>query len=401
MEIKGAFMTTLDGVRILDVSTVIASPFAAGLLADFGAEVIKVEMPKVGDPFRGLGPYHNGEGVRWAAMGRNKKCITLDLHLEEGKKIFLELVAKSDLIFENFRVGTLDKWGLDIETLKKANPDIIVVRTTGYGQTGPYKDKAGFGTPATAFSGMTYITGHEDRPPVSPSFSLADYIAGLYAAMSAMMALYHRDALHGKGQEVDISLYEGIFRMQEILVADYTLNHVIRERKPNLSGTSSPGGTFQTKDGKWIVLVCSTDKTFEYLTHAMNRRDLLESYSHNKARLENDDYINGIVRDWVKSITYAQMKEIADKDGVPVNLIYSIEDIMQDPHYQARNNIITFPHKNFGEIQMPGITPVFSETPGEVKWIGPELSEHTEEVLHGLLGKSNEEIALLRTNNVI
>ncbi|MDD2383961.1 MAG: CoA transferase [Sulfurospirillaceae bacterium] len=394
-------MSALDGVRVLDVSTVIASPFAAGLMADFGAEVIKVEMPKIGDPFRGLGPYHNGEGVRWAAMGRNKKCITLDLHLEEGKKIFLELVAKSDLIFENFRVGTMDKWGLDIETLKKANPNIIVIRTTGYGQTGPYKDKAGFGTPATAFSGMTYITGHEDRPPVSPSFSLADYIAGLYAAMSAMIALYHRDALHGKGQEVDVSLYEGIFRMQEILVADYTLNHKIRERKPNLSGTSSPGGTFQTRDGKWIVLVCSTDRTFEYLTHAMNRRDLLEKYSLNKTRLENDDYINGLVSDWVKSLTYAQMKEIADKDGVPVNLIYSIEDIMHDPHYQARNNIITFPHKNFGEIHMPGITPVFSETPGEVKWIGPELGEYTEEVLHELLGKSDEEIALLRANNII
>jgi len=394
-------MSTLKGIRVLDVSTVIASPFAAGLFADFGAEVIKIEIPKKGDPFRGLGPYHKGEGVRWATMGRNKKSFTLDLHFSEGKKIFLDLVAKSDIIFENFRVGTLDKWGLDIKTLKKANPDIVVVRVTGYGQSGPYKNKAGFGTPATAFSGMTYITGHEDRPPVSPSFSLADYIAGLYAAMSAMMALYHRDALNGKGQEIDVSLYEGIFRMQEILVADYTLNQNIRERKPSLSGTSSPGGTFKTKDGKWIVLVCSTDKTFEYLTNAMDRKDLLEKYTLNKVRLENDEFINGLVRDWVTSLSYEELKATSDKEGVPVNLIYSIEDIMNDPHYEARENIISMPHKSFGEIQMPGITPVFSETPGEVKWAGPELGEHTEEILSSLLGKSQEQIASFKEAGII
>jgi formyl-CoA transferase len=394
-------MSALKGIRALDVSTVIASPFAAGLFADFGAEVIKIEMPGRGDPFRGLGPYHKGEGVRWATMGRNKKSVTLDLHYDEGKAIFLELVAKSDIIFENFRVGTLDKWGLDMQTLKKANPDIIVVRVTGYGQSGPYKDKAGFGTPATAFSGMTYITGHEDKPPVSPSFSLADYIAGLYAAMSAMMALYHRDALGGKAQEVDVSLYEGIFRMQEILVADYSLNHVIRERKPSLSGTSSPGGTFATKDKKWIVLVCSTDKTFEYLANAMNRRDLLTKYSLNKTRLENDKFINGLVEDWVNSLNYKELKEIADKEGVPVNLIYSIEDIMNDPHYKARNNIISMPHDVFGQIQMPGITPVFSETPGEVKWAGAKLGAHTEDVLLNLLGKTGAEINSLKEKGII
>lgn len=394
-------MSTLNGLRIIEISTVIAAPFASNLLADFGAEVIKIEMPKQGDPFRGLGPYHNGKGVRWATMGRNKKCITLDLHYPKGKEIFLELVSKSDLIIENFRVGTLDNWGLSMDVLKKANPKIIVVRVTGYGQTGPYSHMAGFGTPATAFSGMTFITGYEDRAPVSPSFSLADYIAGLYAAMSAMMALYHRDALNGSGQEVDVSLYEGIFRMQEILVADYTLNHHIRSRKPNLSGTSSPGGTFQTKDGKWLVLVCSTDKTFEYLTNAMSRRDLLEKYSKNKARLENDAYINTIVKEWVNSLNYKELKEIADKEGVPVNLIYSIEDIMNDPHYKMREDIIDIPDKTFGTISMPGIIPKFSKTPGEVKWTGPELGEHTEEILGKILNKSSQEIDLLRKDNII
>lgn len=394
-------MSTLEGVRVLDVSTVIASPFAAGLMADFGADVIKIEMPGKGDPFRGLGPYHNGKGVRWATLSRNKRCVTLDLHYEEGKRLFLDLVSRSDVIFENFRVGTLDKWGLDMETLRKANPDIVVVRVTGYGQTGPYSNRAGFGTPATAFSGMTYITGYPDKAPVSPSFSLADYVAGLYAAMSAMMALYHRDVLKGKAQEVDVSLYEGLFRMQEILVADYHLNGVIRERKPKLSGTSSPGGTFKTRDGKWVVLVCSTDKTFEYLTNAMGRRDLLEKYAKNAARLKDDAYMDELVSEWVGSMTFKEMKAVADREGVPVNLIYSIEDIFEDPHYRERKDILEMPHPEFGTVKMPGITPRFSETPGEVKWIGPEIGAHNKEIYQGLLGLDDKELEDLKDLGVI
>ena len=391
----------LEGVRVIDMATVIAAPFAASLLADFGAEVIKLEMPGKGDPFRSLGPYHEGEGVRWPAMGRNKKSITLDLHYEEGKKLFLELAARTDVIFENFRTGTLDKWGLSMDTLRKANPNIVVVRVTGYGQTGPYKSKAGFGTPVTAFSGMTYITGYPDKPPVSPSFSLTDYIAGLYAAMSAMMALYHRDALKGKGQEVDVSLYEGIFRMQEILVADYFTNGVIRERKPKLSGTSSPGGTFCTRDGKWVVRVCSTDRTFEYLTRAMERPELMEKYAKNIDRLRDDAYMDEIITEWMGSKNFAELKEICDREGVPVSLIYSIEDIANDPQYAARNDIIEMPHKNFGTIKMPGITPVFSETPGEVRWIGPELGEHNEEIYKELLGVSDEQMEKMKEQNII
>ena len=283
-------MSLLAGIRVLDVSTVIAAPFAAGLMADFGADVIKVEMPEGGDPFRRLGPYHNGEGMRWASMGRNKRCVTLDLRKEKGKKIFLSLVAKSDVVIENFRTGTMDKWGIGYEILKEVNPKIIMCHVTGYGQTGPNAKMAGFGTPATAFSGMTYITGHKDRPPVSPSFSLTDYVSGLYAAMSTMMALYHRDVLNGGPQQIDVSLYESIFRMMEIPIADYHKNGIIRERSPKLSGTSSPGGTYKTKDDKWVVLVCSTDRTYEYLTKAMKRPDLLTDslYFTMKDRLAKD-----------------------------------------------------------------------------------------------------------------
>lgn len=396
-------MSLLKGIRVLDVSTVIAAPFAAGLMADFGADVIKVEQPDGGDPFRKLGPYHNGEVLRWAAMGRNKRCITLDLRKEEGKELFLKLLAKCDVLIENFRTGTLDKWGLDADTMRQANPDIIITRVTGYGQTGPLAQVAGFGTPATAFSGMTYITGYEDRPPVSPSFSLVDYITGLYALASTMMALYHRDALKGKAQEVDISLYEGIFRMMEILVADYHKNGRVRERTPKLSGTSSPGGTYQTRDGKWVVLVCSTDRTFEYLTRAMQRPDLLEHhlFSTMKSRVENDPAIDHIVRDWIGTLDYCDLKAIVDREGVPVSLVYNAVDIFNDPHYAARENIVEMPHPTLGTIKMPGVMPKFSETPGEIKWVGPELGQHNSEVYAELAGLGAAQLDRLKASGII
>lgn len=396
-------MKLLEGIRILDLSTVIAAPFAAGLLADFGADVIKVEMPDGGDPFRRLGPYHEGEAMRFACMGRNKKSITLDLRKPQGKEILLELVAKSDVVIENFRTGTLDKWGLGYDKLKEKNPNVILSHVTGYGQTGPYKDVAGFGTPSTAFSGMTYITGYPDRPPVSPSFSLTDYIAGLYSALGVMMALYHRDVLNGKAQEIDVSLYEGIFRFMEILCADYDKNGIIRERKPKLSGTSSPGGTYSTKDGKWVVLVCSTDRTWEYLTKAMDRPDLLVNplYISMKERVRNDASLDDIVRAWINELDYADLKQTVDREGVPVNLVYSIEDIFNDPHYKARNNILEMPHPTLGSIKMPGITPVFSETPGEVRWVGPELGAHNKEVYADLLGFDEDRLNNLKSEGVI
>lgn len=396
-------MSALKGLRVIDVSTVIAAPFAAGLMADFGAEVIKIEQPEGGDPFRKLGPYHNGEVMRWAAMGRNKKCITLDLRKEEGKELFLELLKKADVLIENFRTGTLDKWGLDAETIRKVNPDIIITRLTGYGQTGPNAKVAGFGTPATAYSGMTYVTGYKDRPPVSPSFSLVDYVAGLYAIMGTMIALYNRDVLKGKGQEVDVSLYESIFRMMEILVAEYDKNQRVRERTPKLSGTSSPGGTYMTKDEKWVVLVCSTDRTWEYLAKAMKREDLFENPKFNtmRARVENDQAIDDIVRAWIGSFDYDELKKIVDKAGVPVNLIYSAVDIFNDPHYAARNNIVEVAYAPMGTIKMPGVVPVFSETPGEIKWAGQSLGYHNDEVYGELFGFDKVKLMELKERGII
>lgn len=394
----------LEGVRILDLSTVIAAPYGAALLGDFGAEVIKIEMPEVGDPLRNLGPYYKGEGLRWPGMSRNKKSITLDLHQEEGKEILRKLVSKSDMVIENFRTGTLEKWGIGYEELKKYNPDLVMIRVTGYGQTGPYSHKAGFGTPATAFSGFTYLHGYPDRPPISPSFSLADYVTGIYVAFAAVTALYHRDCQdEGTGQYVDVSLYESMFRMMEFLVTDYDQTGNIKERSPGLSGHSAPAGNFLTKDGQWIILVTSSDKTFERLAKAMHREDMLtdERYHTNSIRLTRFDEVNGIVSDWVKTKTKDELQHLLDECGVPMSQIYSIKDIYEDPQYQARENIVEVEHPRLGKVKIPGVVPKFSETPGSIRQIAPDLGEHNEEILKNLLELDGETIASLKEKKVI
>ncbi|WP_394233227.1 CaiB/BaiF CoA transferase family protein [Niallia oryzisoli] len=394
----------LEGIRILDLSTVIAAPYGAALLGDFGAEVIKIEMPEVGDPLRNLGPYYNGEGLRWPGMSRNKKSITLDLRQEEGKEILRKLVSKSDMVIENFRTGTLEKWGIGYEDLKEYNPDLVMIRVTGYGQTGPYSHKAGFGTPATAFSGFTYLHGYPDRPPISPSFSLTDYVTGIYVAFAAVTALYHRDCHdEGSGQYVDVSLYESMFRMMEFLISDYDQTGNIKDRSPGLSGHSAPAGNFLTKDGHWIILVTSSDKTFERLAKAMNREDMLtdERYHTNSVRLTRFDEVNGIVSDWVKTKTKDELQHLLDECGVPMSPIYSIKDIFEDPQYKARENIVEVDHPRLGKVKIPGVVPKFSETPGSIRQIAPDLGEHNDEILIKLLELDEGTIASLKEKKVI
>lgn len=393
--------SALEGVRILDIATVIAAPWAAGLLADFGAEVIKVEMPSRGDTFRGMGPLKDGVSIRWPSMGRNKKSITLDFHYEKGKQIFLELVKKSDIVIENFKTGTLDKWGIGVDVMRKANPDIIVTHVTGYGQTGPNAKLAGLGTPLQAFSGMTYLTGYPDRAPVSPPLPLADYVAGLFAAMGTLIALYHRDALKGKAQEVDVSLYEGLFRMEESFVAQLDALGINKERTPMSSGASCPIGTFKTKDKQWVILVCSTNPVFEHLCDAMNRPDWLPKYAKAKDRLADPDPIMEAVTNWILNQNWDEVKNKCDKVGVPVCKVMSMKDIFSDPQYAARNDILTVPCEEFGTIKMPGICPVLTETPGEVKWAGPKLGSSNEYVYHDILGISEESIWELKEQSVI
>lgn len=295
--------------------------------------------------------------------------------------------------------------GIELRNLEKSNSQLIMVRISGYGQTGPYSSKAGFGTPGTAFSGHTYIQGYPDRPPVSPSYSLLDYITGVYTAFAAVSALYHRDTMEGDstGQMVEMGLYESLFRMLEFLIAEYDQTGNVRERSPGLAGHSSPAGTYETKDGKFVVLVCSTDPTFERLAEAMERTDMLQDdrYSTNAARLRNDKEVQEIVIHWIKQHTFKELQEKLDSFGVPVSPILSIADIFEDPHYKARENIVEVEHPRLGSVKIPGIVPKFSETPGSIRHRAPELGEHTEEILGGQLGLSKEELASLKEKGVI
>jgi Predicted acyl-CoA transferases/carnitine dehydratase len=393
----------LEGVRVLDAAAVIAGPFGAAMLGDFGAEVIKVEMPGRGDSSRGMGPLLDGESLRWPTFSRNKKTISLDLRKAEGKDIFLKLVERSDVVFENFRTGTFDKWGLDYETLKKHNPGIIVIRITGFGQTGPYSQLAGFGTPCTAFSGLTAITGFPDRAPVSPPISMADYVAGLYAAYAALMCLYHRDAKDGEGQEVDVSLYEGLFRWLEGHIAYYDKTGKNRDRAPTIAGSACPSGTYQTRDGKWAVLVCSTDRTFEYFAKAIDREDMLADprFRNNGARVQHSDLVDDVVIRWMQTHDWAFIKKHLDERGVPVSLVYTMEDIFDDPHYAARQNLVEINHPKFGTLRIPNVTPKLSKTPGKVKWPGAEIGAYNDEIYGGMLGMSQSEIARLKEEGTI
>lgn len=279
-----------------------------------------------------------------------------------------------------------------------------MVRISGYGQTGPYREKAGFGTPCTAFSGHTYIQGYPDRPPVSPSYSLLDYITGVYTAFSAVSALYYRDKNDDpEGQVVEMGLYESIFRMLEFLVAEYDQNGIVRERTPGLAGHSSPAGTYETKDGKYVVLVCSTDSTFNRLAEAMERTDMLEDerYYTNSQRLKHDDEVQKIVSDWIRQFTLKELQEKLDLYGVPVSPILSIKDIFENEHYQARKNIVEVEHPRLGKVKVPGVVPNFSKTPGTIRYRAPELGEHNEEILCGKLGLSKQELAELKEKGVI
>jgi formyl-CoA transferase len=392
----------LKGLKVLDIATVYAAPFAAALLGDYGAEVIKVEIPGKGDPVRGFQPMKQNESIPWATISRNKKTVTLDLRKEKGQEVFLKLLANQDVLFENFRPGTLEKWGIPMELIREVNPNIIVVRVSGFGQTGPKRDHAGFGTSATAFSGYTYITGEPDRPPLSPSISLVDYVTGLFATIGAVVALYHRDVLGGEGQDVDVSLYESMFKLLDILVASYDQLGIIMERQGSDNSLAVPVGTFQTADKRWMVLTTSTDRTFYRLAKLMGREDMItdSNYSTNRAREKRRSEIMSLVADWIGKLTAKDLQELCDKNGVPISPVYSIEDIFHDAQYQSRNSIIEVEHATLGKVKLPGVIPKFSKTPGTLTKTGASLGEHNSEV-YSKLGYTFEEIESLQKEGII
>jgi formyl-CoA transferase len=393
----------LAGYRVLDISTMIAAPFSAALLADFGAHVIKVEMPGTGDTLRNVAPMYAHRSLYWSVLGRNKCSITLDLRVPRGRELMLALVERSDVLIENFRPGTLERWDLSYDTLKGANPDIVLVRISGYGQDGPYRDKAGFGTPAAAIGGLTYITGFPDRPPISVPIALADYLAGLFGALGATTALLERERNRKGGQVVDVSLYESVFRLLEAVVPAYGKNGKIRERMGNRTGQSSPIGSYLTADGRYMVLSVSTDRIWLRMTEATGHPEWATDprFLGNPQRTAHADEVDAAVSEWFASQTAAEAQRILDEAGVPVCPIYSIADIFADSHYQARGDIILPEDPDIGAVPMPAVLPRFSRTPGQVRFVGPPLGAHNAEVYGGLLGLTSEEQTRLRETGVI
>lgn len=390
-------------MRVIDVTSVIAGPFATNVLADFGAEVVKIEQPGGGDQGRGMGPFAHGESLRHPSLNRNKKGVTLDLSHPKGAELFRRLCADADLVVENFRPGVLEQWHLGPDELRVVNPRLIVVRISGYGQSGPYREKAGFGTPATAFAGLTFLLGYADRPPMNVPIALADLLAGLYGALAAVMALYWRDGGGGEGQVADVSLYESVFRLLDALVAEYGVTGRVRDRGDAASGGSSPFGIYATGDGRFVCLVCSTDRTFNRLAEAIGRPDMTTDprYCTNARRVEHRAEVEAIVGGWLRTRKLDEIQTTLDEVGCPVSPVHSIADIFADPQYRARQSIVEIDHPRLGKIPMPGPVPLLSRSPGRVVHRGPDHGEHTDLVFRTLLGLDANEIEALRRDGVI
>lgn len=373
----------LSGIRVIDVGQIIAGPFAATLLGEFGAEVIKVEQPRVGDQGRGGDP----PSPEFAQNARNKKSITLDLHRPEGQALFKQLVAVADVVVENFRPGTMERWGLGYEDLAAVNPGIVMLRVSGYGQTGPYRHKYSFDRIGMAFGGLTYVTGYPDRPPVRPGFYVADYVTGLWGAFGVLAALHHRDRVDGRGQMIDISLYESVWRLSGPLAANYAAKGVVRERQGNTMPGVVPAEQLETADGRYLVLHAGTDRVFQRLCEVMNRPDLATDprFARRAERVQHAEELHAVVGAWIRERTLAEALAALEGGGVPASPVYSIADIFRDPQFAARENLIRVADQVLGEMVQPGVVPKLSRTPGTVDRGAPLLGEHNEEVYLGLL----------------
>lgn len=394
----------LQGVRVLDLSSFISGPFCTTQLAEFGAEVIKIELPKVGDAFRRFGtPSKAGDSLIFMSEQRNKKSITLDLRTPEGAALVKQLTAKVDIVVENFQVGTLEGWGIGYEELKKHNPRLIMVRITGYGQTGPYRDRPGFGRIANAFSGLSFLAGYPDRPPVTPgSATIPDYLTGIYGAYGALLALRARD-LTGEGQVIDIGLYEPVFRILDELASAYHETGRVRHRMGPGTVNAVPHSHYPTRDGRWVAIACTTDKIFERLAQTMGRADVSGGgkYTTVKQRTADRDAVDALVTEWTKSLARDAILTACAEHQVPCGPVYAIDEIFEDPHYKARENILLIEDERAGEMAVPNVVPRLTGTPGGIDWLGSPLGAHNREIFGDLLGLDDARIAELKDKGVI
>ncbi len=400
-------MKPLQGVKVLELGQLIAGPFAGKTFAEFGAEVIKIEPPAVdgsagGDPLRGWRKLHKGTSLWWYLQGRNKKSVTANMRLPEGQEIVRKLAKDADILIENFRPGTMEKWGLGYDDLAKDNPGLVMLRLSGFGQTGPMRDQAGFGAVGESMGGLRYITGFPDRPPVRMNLSIGDALASLHGVIGAMMALHHRNVNGGKGQVVDVALYEAVFNMMESTLPEFDMHGLVRERTgTNLTGIV-PSNTYLSRDGQHVVIAANGDSIFKRLMNAIGRSDLANdaSLGDNAGRAKRADELDGVIGGWAAQHDCGEVLKTLDAAQVPNGKTYSIADIVKDPQYLARDMIVQHTLKDGTPLKLPGIVPKLSATPGGTDWLGPELGEHTEEVLRSI-GYSDEHIAMLRDKKAI
>jgi formyl-CoA transferase len=396
----------LAGVRVIELGMLLAGPFAGRLLGDMGAEIIKVEPPGKPDPLREWGKArYEGRSLWWPVQSRNKKCVTLNLRTEAGQELLRELVKRSDVLTENFRPGTLERWNLGYEQLAEVNPRIVLCRVSGYGQTGPYAPRAGFASVAEAMGGIRHINGFPDQPPPRMHISLGDSLAGMFAVQGILAALYRRDALGGgRGQVVDVSLMEACFALLESAVPEYDRLGVVREPAGTGLKGVAPSNIFRSRDGKWIVIAANADNVFRRLCEAMGMAELAddERFATHLARGDNQEEIEGIVGDWAAGRDADEIDRVLNEAGVICGPIYTIADIFEDEHYQAREMLLKHEDPEFGEYVGPGIVPKFSKTPGEVRWSASwEAGSHNKDVYGGLLGLSDGELENLRAEGVL
>ena len=397
----------LTGVRILELGNFVAAPSAGRLLAEFGAEVIKVEQPGVGDQVRRWRLFRGETSMMWRTLARNKKSVTIDLHTAEGQELVRRLAGRADAVIENYRPGKLESWGLGPEGLRRDNPKLVVVRISGYGQSGPYRDRAGFGGVAEALGGLRFLTGHPDRSPTRVGISLGDQLAGLHAVIGTLMGLWAREhAAHSQGETVDVALHEAVFSVMEGLIPEFAAYGVVRERSGNEIPGVAPSNTYPCRDGDWVVIGGNADNLFHRLMIGIGRPDLAvdERFRDNRGRARHSALLDAAISEFTSTRTLAEVMAVMVAAEVPAGPIYSAAEMAEDPHFLARDMLLGLAVAVEGEpeeVLFPGVVPKLGQQPGRVRWLGPELGEHTADVLADLLELSNAEIAALRDRKVV
>lgn len=394
----------LDGIRVLEMGQLMAGPFAGTLLGYFGAEVIKVEPPGRGDPVRGWRVLDDtGTAVWWYSLARNKKCVTLDLRREEGRKLARRLAEKADVLLENFRPGIMERWGLGPDDLEAANPGLIYARVSGYGQDGPYHERPGYASVCEGVGGLRYVNGFPGQPPVRPNLSLGDSLAGLHAAFGVLLALFHRQRVGSPhGQVVDVAIYEAVYNMLEAVVPEYDRCGVVREPSGSTITGVVPTNTYPCKGGRYVIIGGNGDSIFRRLMRAAGRPELAEDprLADNAGRVEHQEEVDGALAEWTQSRTVEEVLEILEEAQVPAGPIYSVVEMMADPHFRARG-LFEEVEGGGGPVKIPAILPRLTATPGRTEWAGPAVGAHNEEVFSDLLGLTDDEIRELREQGVV